>query len=67
MCQCSQCNSTEEEAAHHYLSAAIENLLSNQTQLDADGVQVGVSREALDVVLRHLTMPALAADDQSPF
>jgi len=67
MCQCSQCNTTPEQEAHFYLSAAIENLTENQTQLDADGVRVGVSREALEIVLRHLTMPDLSANDPTPF
>lgn len=68
MCQCSQCNTTEEEVAHHYLQSAIENLISNQRQLDMDGCEVGVSREALETVLRHLTVPSpdLTADP-TPF
>lgn len=57
MCQCSQCNTTEEEVAHHYLQRAIENLRTTQRQLDADGCEVGVSREALETVLRHLIEP----------
>lgn len=30
------------------MSAAVENLKSNQRQLDMDGCEVGVSRQALD-------------------
>lgn len=68
MCQCSQCNTTEEEVAHHYLQSAIENLISNQRQLDMDGCEVGVSREALETVLRHLTIPSpTLLADPTPF
>lgn len=33
------------------MNAAIENLKTNQRQLDADGSEVGVSRQALDETL----------------
>lgn len=33
------------------MNAAIENLKTNQRQLDADGCEVGVSRQALDQTL----------------
>lgn len=33
------------------MNAAIENLKTNQQQLDADGCMVGVSRQALDETL----------------
>lgn len=33
------------------MNAAIENLKTNQRQLDADGCEVGVSRQALDEAL----------------
>lgn len=37
---------------------AAENLRTCQRQLDMDGIIVGVSREALDIVLAALTAPA---------
>ena len=40
-----------EPSAHQRTLAALENLRAHQRQLDADGVEVGVSREALDGVL----------------
>lgn len=36
------------------MNAAIENLKTNQRQLDADGCEVGVSRQALDEALALL-------------
>lgn len=33
------------------MNPAIENLTENQQQLDADGIMVGVSRQALDETL----------------
>lgn len=36
------------------MSAATDNLRDNQTQLDADGCMVGVSRQALDEALAEL-------------
>ena len=36
------------------MNPAIENLKTNQNQLDADGCMVGVSRQALDEVLTLL-------------
>ena len=38
-------------AAFPMMSAAAENLKSHQRQLDADGTEVGVSRQALDEAL----------------
>ncbi|WP_113154905.1 hypothetical protein [Nitratireductor sp. OM-1] len=39
------------------LEGAIEQLRNHQTQLDADGIMVGVSREALDMALAALSAP----------
>lgn len=36
---------------NEYQKGALEELIDHQTQLDADGIRVGVSREALDVML----------------
>jgi len=36
------------------LKEAVEQLQNHQKQLDMDGVTVGVSREALDIVLKHV-------------
>lgn len=36
-------------------AAAVENLRTNQKQLDQDGAQVGVSRQALEEVLEFLS------------
>jgi hypothetical protein len=36
------------------LDEAIEQLTTNQKQLDQDGIMVGVSRQALDEVLQYL-------------
>lgn len=42
---------------------AVANLRSNQRQLDRDGCEVGVSRQALDEALAHIAdMRALLAD-----
>jgi|HubBroStandDraft_6_1064221.scaffolds.fasta_scaffold118652_2 hypothetical protein len=38
------------------MSDAAENLKAYQRQLDADGIEVGVSREALDAVLNELVL-----------
>lgn len=38
------------------MSKALENLKSNQTQADADGVMVTVSRQALDEVLAQYVL-----------
>ncbi|MBN7777727.1 hypothetical protein JYP49_14090 [Nitratireductor aquimarinus] len=43
------------------LEGAIEQLRNHQTQLDADGIMVGVSREALDMALAALSAPKAEA------
>ncbi|MBN7763837.1 hypothetical protein JYP52_22110 [Nitratireductor aquibiodomus] len=45
------------------LEGAIEQLRNHQTQLDADGIMVGVSREALDMALAALSAPKAEAVD----
>lgn len=42
------------------LDEAVEQLTDHQTQLDADGIMVGVSRQALDIVFAALAEKALA-------
>lgn len=42
--------------------AAIKNLRDYQRQLDMDGSEVGVSRQALDEVLAYLTRPTPPAE-----
>ncbi|MBN7759324.1 hypothetical protein JYP46_21075 [Nitratireductor aquimarinus] len=44
------------------LEGAIEQLRNHQTQLDADGIMVGVSREALDMALAALSAPKAEAE-----
>lgn len=41
------------QLAEHELRNAIENLRACQRQLDMDGCEVGVSRQALEIVLAH--------------
>lgn len=41
---------------HEYQKEALEQLIKHQKQLDADGFMVGVSREALDVILEWITL-----------
>lgn len=43
------------------LTSAIDQLQNHQTQLDMDGVAVGVSRQALDIVLDALARAGLEA------
>ena len=43
------------------IDAAIEELKTHQTQLDMDGVMVGVSRQALEELLAHVAAPAQPA------
>lgn len=40
------------------IEVAIEELKMHQTQLDMDGVMVGVSRQALEELLAHVATPA---------
>lgn len=40
------------------IDAVIEELKTHQTQLDMDGVMVGVSRQALEELLAHVAAPA---------
>ena len=40
------------------INAVIEELKNHQTQLDQDGVMVGVSRQALEELLAHVAAPA---------
>jgi hypothetical protein len=40
------------------IDAVIEELKTHQTQLDQDGVMVGVSRQALEELLAHVAAPA---------
>ena len=40
------------------IDAAIEELKTHQTQLDMDGVMVGVSRQALEELLEHVAARA---------
>ena len=40
------------------INAVIEELKTHQTQLDQDGVMVGVSRQALEELLAHVAAPA---------
>ena len=40
------------------INAVIEELKTHQTQLDMDGVMVGVSRQALEELLAHVAAPA---------
>lgn len=44
-----------EPAGPHPVYSARLALQNHQRQLDSDGVMVGVSREALDIVLKHLS------------
>lgn len=44
-----------------YPALAIEELRCHQTQMDMDGVMVGVSRQALDEVLTYYGLAALAS------
>jgi hypothetical protein len=46
--------STQEINREPPMSDATENLINNQTQLDADGTMVGVSRQALEETLGEL-------------
>ncbi len=48
------------------LEGAIEQLRNHQTQLDADGIMVGVSREALDMALAALSAPKAEAEEPCP-
>ncbi len=43
------------------LTSAVNELKTHQTQLDMDGVMVGVSRQALDIVLEALARAGLEA------
>ena len=43
------------------IDAVIEELKTHQTQLDQDGVMVGVSRQALEELLAHVAAPAQPA------
>ena len=43
------------------INAVIEELKNHQTQLDQDGVMVGVSRQALEELLAHVAAPAQPA------
>lgn len=43
------------------LTSAIDQLQNHQTQLDMDGVAVGVSRQAIDIVLDALARAGLEA------
>ena len=43
------------------LTSAIDQLQNHQTQLDMDGVAVGVSRQAIDIVLAALSRAGLEA------
>jgi hypothetical protein len=43
------------------INAVIEELKTHQTQLDQDGVMVGVSRQALEELLAHVAAPAQPA------
>ena len=43
------------------INAVIEELKTHQTQLDQDGVMVGVSRQALEELLAHIAKPAQPA------
>jgi len=43
------------------IDAVIEELKTHQTQLDMDGVMVGVSRQALEELLAHVAAPAQPA------
>jgi hypothetical protein len=47
---------------HAHVAEAVFQLTNHQQQLDEDGVMVGVSREALDVVLAHVHA---VADDRA--
>lgn len=40
------------------IDAVIEELKTHQTQLDRDGVMIGVSRQALEELLAHVAAPA---------
>lgn len=48
------------------LEGAIEQLRNHQTQLDADGIMVGVSREALDMALAAFSDPKAEAVTVKP-
>jgi hypothetical protein len=41
------------QVAERDLNEAVENLRACQRQLDMDGCEVGVSRQALEIVLAH--------------
>ena len=43
------------------LTSAIDQLQNHQTQLDMDGIAVGVSRQALDIVLDALARAGIEA------
>lgn len=43
------------------LTSAVNELKTHQTQLDMDGVMIGVSRQALDIVLEALARADLEA------
>jgi hypothetical protein len=46
------------DSAMTMIDAVIEELKTHQTQLDMDGVMVGVSRQALEELLAHVAAPA---------
>jgi len=41
---------------NEYQQDALNELIKHQTQLDFDGIRVGVSRQALDEILEWVTM-----------
>jgi hypothetical protein len=47
---------------HDQLGEALDQLTDHQQQLDGDGVMVGVSREALDIVLDHVAKRGVTVD-----
>jgi len=49
-----------------YPTLAIDQLRNHQTQLDMDGVMVGVSRQAIDEVLTYLASPQPQAHEAEP-